>query len=315
MFRIRTHEWNPKNLRARTSIGIQMLVDMQKWMPNESIHVLKMRPKQLCLYMARALWVVRTKYEWIKWFICWNGFFSSSHSSPLCFAHSEVLWNDILNGVNESVTCVARKYNLATNTHTRTCQSHLERIWSSRLPTKPLCHKSLSSQFRLLNRNKTNINIIRKMTSSAHHIHTSRSPSVDVNSNDAGITSSVILVCKSSQLRHISVHCSNSRQGWAARRLFIITIICCHFYVNTQPKPMQPNWRNSLHVLYICLWSISIWCATFTEQPFLMAPFSTKSPIVNFYYIFLLFVVCCASATWFYANRNIAYVFILVFEL
>lgn len=112
-----------RTISVRTSVGIQMLVDMQKWMPNESIHVLKMRPKQLCLYMARALWVVRTKYEWIKWFICWNGFFSSSHSSPLCFAHSEVLWNDILSGVNESVTCVARKYNLATKTHTRTCQS------------------------------------------------------------------------------------------------------------------------------------------------------------------------------------------------
>lgn len=61
--------------------------------------------------------------------------------------------------------------------------------------------------------------------------------------------------------------------------------MCRYLHWSQRPISKQAEY------IYVSLWSISIWWATFTEQPFLMAPFSTKSSVVDFNYFISLFLV------------------------
>lgn len=119
----------------------------------------------------------------------------------------------------------------------------------------------------------------------------------------------LISVC----VNHHSWSTQQTKARPRAARLFYIIIICCHFYVHFMSKPMWANCQNTEHqvCVCVCLWSISIytiWCATFTGQPFHFVwwPHSARSHRLPISMIFIVSSSMRAAGATFYANQNIA---------
>lgn len=111
----------------------------------------------------------------------------------------------------------------------------------------------------------------------------------------------LISVCKSLRLRLICDHCNRPRLGRVC--CSFIYIICCHIYLHST----QAYKKRTSGIHYVCLWSISIWCATFAGQQFLMVSHGTNSPIVDFYYS-IIHCFLSMNCSRFYANPDIIHI-------